>query len=105
MVSWVKDHDFVNEFLFAAPTPATYTEKSFPGDMFWLVSKHSFIRKRKPVEANNVSKPHVKKWQQPVPPSSAVIGRKYVGASCIANTAYGILWPRFWQALSGKHVF
>ncbi len=43
MVSWVKDHDFVNEFLFAAPTPATYSEKSFPGDMFWLVSIHACV--------------------------------------------------------------
>ncbi|MGB1606204.1 MAG: hypothetical protein ACPIOQ_76460, partial [Promethearchaeia archaeon] len=32
----LKDHDFVNEFLFAAPTPATYHERSFPGDVFWL---------------------------------------------------------------------
>ena len=26
----------MNEFLFAAPTPATYQERSFPGDVFWL---------------------------------------------------------------------
>ena len=38
MVSFIKDNDFVNEFLFAAPTPSTYTERSFPGDLFWLVA-------------------------------------------------------------------
>jgi len=36
MAAFIKDHDFVNEFLFAAPTPATYQERSFPGDIFWL---------------------------------------------------------------------
>mmetsp|Transcript_0 Transcript_0/g.1 ORF Transcript_0/g.1 Transcript_0/m.1 type:complete len:672 (-) Transcript_0:99-2114(-) len=36
MAAFIKDHDFVNEFLFAAPTPATYNERSFPGDVFWL---------------------------------------------------------------------
>lgn len=36
MAAFIKDHDFVNEFLFAAPTPATYHERSFPGDVFWL---------------------------------------------------------------------
>mmetsp|Transcript_54919 Transcript_54919/g.128414 ORF Transcript_54919/g.128414 Transcript_54919/m.128414 type:complete len:670 (+) Transcript_54919:363-2372(+) len=36
MASFIKDHDFVNEFLFAAPTPATYNERSYPGDLFWL---------------------------------------------------------------------
>ena len=36
MAAFIKDHDFVNEFLFAAPTPATYQERSFPGDVFWL---------------------------------------------------------------------
>lgn len=39
MAAFIKDHDFVNEFLFAAPTPATYTERSFPGDTLWLVSE------------------------------------------------------------------
>eukprot|EP00961_Rhodomonas_salina_P168549 2271843-Rhodomonas_salina.3 len=37
MASFIKDHDFVNEFLFAAPTPATYNERSYPGDLFWLL--------------------------------------------------------------------
>jgi hypothetical protein len=36
MAAFIKDHDFVNEFLFGAPTPATYNERSFPGDIFWL---------------------------------------------------------------------
>eukprot|EP00281_Chroomonas_sp_CCMP1168_P025722 CAMPEP_0206235828 /NCGR_PEP_ID=MMETSP0047_2-20121206/13372_1 /ASSEMBLY_ACC=CAM_ASM_000192 /TAXON_ID=195065 /ORGANISM="Chroomonas mesostigmatica_cf, Strain CCMP1168" /LENGTH=574 /DNA_ID=CAMNT_0053660087 /DNA_START=184 /DNA_END=1905 /DNA_ORIENTATION=+ len=36
MVSWIKDNDFVNEFLFAAPTPSTFHQKSFPGDLVWL---------------------------------------------------------------------
>jgi hypothetical protein len=42
MVSFIKDHDFVNEFLFAPPTPATYTERSFPGDTLWLVRRLNF---------------------------------------------------------------
>ena len=44
MASFIKDNDFVNEFLFAAPTPATYTERSFPGDIFWLVVVNSCSR-------------------------------------------------------------
>jgi len=30
MASFIKDHDFVNEFLFAAPTPATWNPKPSP---------------------------------------------------------------------------
>ncbi len=32
------DHDFVNEFLFAPPTPSSFHQRSFPGDLVWLVS-------------------------------------------------------------------
>ncbi len=36
--SYDTDHDFINEFLFAPPTPSTFHQRSFPGDLVWLVS-------------------------------------------------------------------